>query len=203
MYARAVRRCVNARFISRAHKIVQNITQAQHNAIHALKTNCNIVIKSADKDGTFRIEQTNAILQLIRFILDPNAFIFDNHFFIQTHRTAMGTKSAPRYANIFMHRRQTQDTTDRVLFVIQYFRVERLCHVLRSLQHVIDDDKHLAKVIPTPSLLTFEQPSNLKQTIIHSKLLSLQDNIDHNTTQHCHGNFCKTCQIIDMGTTIT
>eukprot|EP00061_Rhincodon_typus_P013082 g39240.t1 len=27
MYAHAARRCVNARFISRAHKVVQNVTQ--------------------------------------------------------------------------------------------------------------------------------------------------------------------------------
>eukprot|EP00061_Rhincodon_typus_P011291 g36196.t1 len=31
---------------------------------------------------------------------------------------------------------------------------------------------------------------------------SLQDNIDHNNIQACHGNFCKVCQIIDMDTTI-
>eukprot|EP00061_Rhincodon_typus_P006480 g27166.t1 len=44
---------------------------------------------------------------------------------------------------------------------------------------------------------------NLKQTIVRSKLPSLQDNIDHNTTQPFHGNLCKTCQIIDMNATIT
>eukprot|EP00061_Rhincodon_typus_P013221 g39455.t1 len=49
MYAEAIRRCVNARFICRTHKIVQKVTKARHNAIHALKTNHNIVIKPADK----------------------------------------------------------------------------------------------------------------------------------------------------------
>eukprot|EP00061_Rhincodon_typus_P012171 g37739.t1 len=101
-------------------------------------------------------------------------------------------------------RRQTQDTTSRVPFVIQYFPgVEKLCHVLCSLQHVIDDDEHLAKIIRTSPLLTFKQPPNLKQTSFHSKLPSLQDNINHNTIQPCYGNLCKTCQIIDMDTTIT
>eukprot|EP00061_Rhincodon_typus_P002745 g18350.t1 len=51
--------------------------------------------------------------------------------------------------------------------------------------------------------LPSKQPPNHKQTIACSKLPSLQDNIDHNTIQPCHGNLCKTCQIIDMGTTIT
>eukprot|EP00061_Rhincodon_typus_P014541 g41612.t1 len=43
-------RCINARFISRAHKIVQNIIQAQCNTIHALKTNRNIVSSQQTKE---------------------------------------------------------------------------------------------------------------------------------------------------------
>ncbi|XP_067848012.1 uncharacterized protein [Heptranchias perlo] len=523
MYAQAVRRCVNARFISRTHKTVQNVTRAQRNAIDALKTNRNIVIKPADKGGAIVIQNrtdyckeayrqldnqehyrrlptdptkehthqlnkliktfdpdlqsilraliprtprmgdfyclpkihkanipgrpivsgngtlcenlsgyvegilkpivqgtpsfccditdflqklsthgpvepgtflttmdvsalytsiphddgiaatasvlnTNnsqspdAILQLIRFILDHNVFTFDNQFFTQTHGTAMGTKFAPQYAKIFMHkfehdfftaqdlqptlytryiddifflwthgeeslkrlhdninkfhptiklimdyssesvsfldtrisikdrhlsislyrkptdnltmlhfssfhpnhvkeaipygqalrihricsdeeerdghlqtlkdalvrtgydarlvdrqfrrataknridllRRQTRDATNRVPYVVQYFPgADKLRHVLRSLQHVIDDDEHLAKAIPTPPLLAFKQPPNLKQTIVRSKLPSSQENSVHDTTQPCHSNLCKTCQIIDADTTIT
>eukprot|EP00061_Rhincodon_typus_P006573 g27348.t1 len=101
-------------------------------------------------------------------------------------------------------RRQTQETTDRVPFVVQCFPgAEKLHHVLCSLQHVINDDELLTKIFPTPPLLIFKQLPNRKQTIVHSKLLSLQDNIDHNTTQLYHGNHCKTCQIIDMDTIIT
>eukprot|EP00061_Rhincodon_typus_P017175 g45751.t1 len=100
-------------------------------------------------------------------------------------------------------RRQAQDMTDRLRFIAYYFpRLEILRHVFRSLQHVIDDDEHLTKIIPTFPLI-FKQPPNLKQTIIHSKLPSLQDNIGHNSTQACHSSLCKTCQIIGMDTTIT
>eukprot|EP00061_Rhincodon_typus_P010908 g35545.t1 len=56
IYTQAIRRCVNARFISHAHKVAQNVTQAQHNAIHVLKTNHNIVIKPADKGGAMIIQ---------------------------------------------------------------------------------------------------------------------------------------------------
>eukprot|EP00061_Rhincodon_typus_P003476 g20186.t1 len=88
--------------------------------------------------------------------------------------------------------------------IVQYFPgAEKLHHVLRSLQHIINDDELLTKIFPTPPLLAFKQPPNLKQAIVCRKLPSLQDNIDHNTTQPCHGNLCKTCQIIDMNTTIT
>eukprot|EP00061_Rhincodon_typus_P012014 g37450.t1 len=97
--------------------------------------------------------------------------------------------------------RQTQDMTYRVPFVIQYFpQVERLRHVLQSLQHVIDNE-HLSKIIPMPPLLAFKQPPNLQQTIVRNKLSSLQDNIDHNTTQPCHGNLYKTCQTITLENT--
>eukprot|EP00061_Rhincodon_typus_P011249 g36130.t1 len=131
----------------------------------------------------------DAILQLIHFI-------FDNQFFSQTHGTAMGTNFSPQYANIFMHRfkqdffaaqdlrptphtrRQTQDTSDGVPFVVQYIPgVEKLRHVLRSLRHIINDDEHLAKIFLTPPLLAFKQLQDLKQTTVHSKLPSLQDNI--------------------------
>ncbi|XP_078057016.1 uncharacterized protein LOC144481742 [Mustelus asterias] len=101
-------------------------------------------------------------------------------------------------------RRQTRDTVDRVPFVVQYFPgAEKLQHLLRSLQHVIDEDEHLAKAIPTPPLLAFKQPHNLKQTIVHSKLPSLQENSDHDTTQPCHSNLCKTCRIIDTDAIIS
>eukprot|EP00061_Rhincodon_typus_P010082 g34095.t1 len=46
----------------------------------------------------------DAILQLIRFILKHNIFTFDNQFFVQTHGTATGTRFAPQYASIFMHK---------------------------------------------------------------------------------------------------
>ncbi|XP_067832584.1 uncharacterized protein [Heptranchias perlo] len=54
--------------------------------------------------NTNNSQSPDAILQLIRFILDHNVFTFDNQFFTQTHGTAMGTKFAPQYANIFMHK---------------------------------------------------------------------------------------------------
>eukprot|EP00061_Rhincodon_typus_P013318 g39622.t1 len=45
----------------------------------------------------------DAILQLICFILVQNVFTFNNQLFIQTHGTAVVTKFAPQYTNIFMH----------------------------------------------------------------------------------------------------
>eukprot|EP00061_Rhincodon_typus_P009813 g33603.t1 len=72
----------------------------------------------------------------------------------------------------------------RVPCIVQYFPgVEKLRHVLHSLQHIINDDEDLTMIFPMLPLLAFKQPPKLKQTIIHSKLPSLQENINHNTTQ--------------------
>eukprot|EP00061_Rhincodon_typus_P006973 g28161.t1 len=56
MYVQAARECMNARLISPAHKVAQNIIQAQRNAIHALKTYRNIVIKPTDNGGSIIIQ---------------------------------------------------------------------------------------------------------------------------------------------------
>eukprot|EP00061_Rhincodon_typus_P003168 g19446.t1 len=72
-------------------------------------------------------------------------------------------------------------------FIVQYFLgAEKLHHVFCSLQHIINDDEHLTKIFPTPSLLTFKQLPNLRQNIARSKLPSLQDYVNHNTIQPCH-----------------
>eukprot|EP00061_Rhincodon_typus_P012599 g38439.t1 len=62
--------------------------------------------------------------------------------------------------------REPRDTSDRVPFVIQYFPgVEKQCHVLRSLQHIINDDEHLTKIFHMPPLLASKQLPNLTQTL--------------------------------------
>ena len=47
-------------------------------------------------------DQTKEICSLIEFILKHNNFTFNNRNFIQTNGTAMGTRMAPSYANLFM-----------------------------------------------------------------------------------------------------
>ena len=45
---------------------------------------------------------TDVLCFLISFILTHNNFVFDDHNYLQTSGTAMGTKIAPCFANIFM-----------------------------------------------------------------------------------------------------
>ncbi|XP_072413131.1 interferon-induced protein with tetratricopeptide repeats 5-like [Chiloscyllium punctatum] len=89
-------------------------------------------------------------------------------------------------------RRQTRDTTDSILFVVQYCPgAEKLRHGFCSFQHVIYDNEHFAKIIPMHPFFAFKQPPNFKQTIVRSKLPHIHSDINHNTTQLCHINHCK------------
>ena len=45
---------------------------------------------------------TEFILKLLKLVLESNIFEFDREFFIQLLGTAMGTRVAPTYANLFM-----------------------------------------------------------------------------------------------------
>ena len=45
---------------------------------------------------------TDVLCSLISFILSHDNFVFDDHDYLQTSGTAMGTKMAPCFANIFM-----------------------------------------------------------------------------------------------------
>ena len=46
--------------------------------------------------------KTESICDLIRMILTMNNFEFENNYYLQLYGTAMGTKMAPAYANLFM-----------------------------------------------------------------------------------------------------
>eukprot|EP00061_Rhincodon_typus_P013871 g40506.t1 len=134
----------------------------------------------------------DAILQLINFILDHNVFTFDNQFFIKTHGTAMGTRFALHYAKCFMHKFE-QD-----FFAAEDLRQSLYTSHVDSIFFLWTNVSFLDTYISIKNrhLRTYSTASPQQTT-------RLQDNINHNTIKHCHGNFCKTCQIIDMDTTIT
>eukprot|EP00061_Rhincodon_typus_P013623 g40121.t1 len=209
MYTQAVRRCVNVRFISRTHKIARNVTQAQRNAIHALKTKHNIVIKPTDKEGAIIIQNRTdyykeAEASLKRLHGNINKFnptisltmdyASESVSFLDTCITVKDGHLTSTVLIVF---------TDRVQFIVQHFPgAVKLLHILCSLQHVVDDGEHHAMPISSPPIYTFKQLFNPKQTIIPSKLPSLQENSGHDTTQPCQSNLHKTCQIINMDTNI-
>ena len=62
---------------------------------------CRIALNSSGHLSRSRLK-TESICDLMHMILTMNNFDFDNNHFIQLHGTAMGTRMAPAYANLFM-----------------------------------------------------------------------------------------------------
>ena len=62
---------------------------------------CRKALNSSGHLSRSRLK-TESICDLMRMILTMNNFEFDNNHFIQLHGTAMGTRMAPAYANLFM-----------------------------------------------------------------------------------------------------
>ena len=48
------------------------------------------------------VTTNSGLAELISKILNKNAFIFEEQHYLQVHGTAMGTRMAPSYANLFM-----------------------------------------------------------------------------------------------------
>ena len=54
--------------------------------------------------------------EMLSLILKENSFQFNGKLYLQTHRTAMGTKTAVSSANIFMSYSETQSLNQTVTF---------------------------------------------------------------------------------------
>ena len=66
---------------------------------------------------------TDIIIQSTKFILKHNYFNFRNQQFLQLKGTAMGTKMAPQYANVFMANLEEnflQNTHNKPLIYLRY-----------------------------------------------------------------------------------
>ena len=59
-------------------------------------------MKDALNTRAFKTVPTEFLIQLLEIVLSQNIFEFNNELFIQQIGTAMGSKCAPTYANIFM-----------------------------------------------------------------------------------------------------
>eukprot|EP00061_Rhincodon_typus_P016346 g44520.t1 len=122
-------------------KPTDNLTMLHFSAFHP--KHVKEAIPSGQSLRTHRIcsgeEERDRLLKILKDVLIRTGYdaqLIDRQF---RHVTV-------KNSNNFL-RKQTQDMTDRVTFIVQYFLgVERLHHVLCSLQHVIDDDKHLTKL---------------------------------------------------------
>ena len=49
-----------------------------------------------------KLVPTSFLLKLMKHVLTMNTFVWDTKLYIQTHGTAIGTKSAPTFCGLFM-----------------------------------------------------------------------------------------------------
>lgn len=62
------------------------------------------------------------VSNIIEFILTNNFFTFNNKSYLQIKGTAIGTKMAPCYANIFMRKLESEMLNSFTLKPIHYYR---------------------------------------------------------------------------------
>ena len=139
-------------------------------------------------------------LKLIKFILEHNSFVFDNTYYLQKQGTAMGTRFAPQYANLFMHRLEEDLFASRPLRPDLYLRyIDDIfliwSHGKESLVQLHED---INKIFPTINLtMEFSEESitfldtrvylregNL-QTSLHRKPTD-NSRLLHATSSHPH-----------------
>lgn len=77
-----------------------NISLVYSNIKHEVGISC--IKKFLDKDREISETQKQFLLDAIRFILEYKYFTYNNEIYQQCKCTAMGTKMAPSYANLFM-----------------------------------------------------------------------------------------------------
>ncbi|CAJ0967446.1 unnamed protein product [Ranitomeya imitator] len=64
----------------------------------------------------------DSVVKLIKFILTHNYFEFDNKIYLQKTGTAMGSKMAPQYANLFMAKLESDFLSSCPIRPLAYYR---------------------------------------------------------------------------------
>ena len=73
-------------------------------------------MQNSSSQLTDKTVPSESICDLLRMILTTKNFVFNDEHFIQQHGTAMGTRMAPAYANLFMgefERKHSKDYADQ------------------------------------------------------------------------------------------
>eukprot|EP00061_Rhincodon_typus_P006814 g27838.t1 len=259
-YVQAVRECVNARLISLTHKVVQNVTQAQRNAIRALKTNHNISTLRTliSHRGSYRLPKLHKanppghpivsgnrtlwenLSGYVEGILKPivqgtASFCRDTTDFLQklsTHGPVEpGTVLVTMDASAFYTSIPHDDSITATASELNTNNCQFLDAILQRIHFIHDhniftnNNQFFTQTHGTAMGTTFapqicsdeeehdghlkvlkdalERDMMLDSSIASSDVLQRKtDNIDHDTIQPFHGNLRRTCQIIDIDTTI-
>ena len=87
-------------------------------------------VRDALEDRDDKAIPSEYIVKLLEIVLKHNIFEFDEELFIQLIGTAMGTRPAPSYANIFMARKidnKIEELAKKERLVEPYFGIMKIC----------------------------------------------------------------------------
>ena len=97
--------CIFSTFLGSNQRYhVTSLFTSQYHKTKILKSVCRAYTKNFYNPPSPK----HYMRQMLRLILKENSFQFNGKLYLQTHRTAMGTKTAVSSANIFMSYIETQ-----------------------------------------------------------------------------------------------
>ena len=109
---------------------------------------------------------TEFLIRLLRLVLENNIFEFNKEFWLQLLGTAMGTRVAPTYANIFMNKLEKEmisslpDHLGHLIFAWKRFIDDILLLFLGTYEELEELFQHLNTFHPT---MKFDQPQHNKE----------------------------------------
>ena len=164
-------------------------------------------IKACEEALDTRIDQslpTEDLCHLIKLILTRNAFIFNEAFYLQQSGTAMGTRMAPSYANLFMGKFEREFLRTQTALPLVWWRfIDDVfaiwTHGEQQLQTFLGELNHHHTSIKFTANWSTEEVSFLDtrvymkngrvETDLHTKPT---DKHQYLHTKSCHPRHCKT-----------
>ena len=150
------------------------------------------------------VPSTADLCHLVRLILTMNCFLFNENHYLQVHGTAMGTRMAPSYANLFMGKLErefllTQDLKPRVWwrFIDDIFAI--WTHGEESLKRFIESLNRHHATIKFTATWSAEKVTFLDTTVylkedglIGTNLyVKPTDKHQYHRMDSCHPKHCK------------
>ena len=146
---------------------------------------------------------TEDLIELTRLVLTKNIFTFAGQHYLQTHGTAMGTRAAPSYANIFMGRLENQilAEADKKPHVWWRYIDDVFAMWTHGENHLKDFLEHLNQAHPTIRFTADWSPDSMSfldvtitlkdgevQTDLYSKSTDMHQYL---AMSSCHPRHCK------------
>ena len=150
------------------------------------------------------IPPTADLCRLIKLILSANSFTFNEEYYLQVHGTAMGTRMAPSYANLFMGKLEqmflhTQEKVPLVWwrYIDDIFAV--WTHGEPALQLFVDELNCFHDTIKftanwsTKEVVFLDTRVYLRNSLVETDLhIKPTDTHQYLRTDSCHPRHCKT-----------